>query len=63
MYQAEPIVVDPPGHRARAGAVAQLQDVILAQLQTAEAEKRLHLQPVVEVIIACDAARSLVESS
>lgn len=48
-------MVDPPGHRARAGAVANLTDVILAQLRTAEAQERLRLNPIVDVIIACDA--------
>lgn len=55
MYRAEPLVVDPPGHRARAAAVAHLQDVIKAQICLAEANGRLQLNPVVDVIIAFDA--------
>jgi hypothetical protein len=58
MYPAVALVVDPPGHRPRAGAVANLTDVVMAQLRSAEAQNRLCLNPVVDVIIACDAPRS-----
>ena len=56
LYEASPVVVDPPGGRARAAAVAELQDVIKAQLDAADADGVLRFGgPVVDVLIATDA--------
>ena len=49
------MIVDAPGDRKRAGAYAELQDVVRAQMGLAEAEGRLKLGGVVSVIIAFDA--------
>ena len=59
MYQAQGLIVDAPGDRKRAGAYAELQDVVRAQMGLAEAEGRLKLGGVVSVIIAFDALGSV----
>ena len=59
LYHSHALVVDPPGHRARAAAVANLLDVVQAQIRYADANQRWSPRDVVDVIIAADAMLSV----
>ena len=56
LYQAQPMVVSPMMGRMRSAAVANLRDVVVAQLLAAEELGELRFSgSVVDVIIASDA--------